>query len=105
MHFSTRVDYRSWLSFRTHFASPDRMVVMQVVAANIFGGFVIHCWRYFLANQFCQWRLAGIVTNQINSIPEDGQVAPFRIAQISGVNFECREWISIRQLHTAARER
>src|SRR6185295_2793521 len=100
-----RVNHSGRVRLRAHFASPDGMVVMHVVASNIFRGPVIHCWRYFLSYQFCQWRLTGIMTYQLNSIPEDGEVAPLGIAEISSVNFEGREWIGARQLHTAARER
>src|SRR5512134_3912568 len=102
MHFSPRVYYGGRIRLRAHFAGPNRMVVMQIVTPDISGSLVINGRQNFLSNQFRQRRLAGIVTHQLDPIPEDGKVTPIRVAEISSVDLEGREGIGTRQSHAAA---
>src|SRR5215212_4791640 len=98
MHFSTSVNDRAWIRLWAHFAGANRVIIMHIIASNIFGSFVRNGRRDFLTDQAYQRRLAGIITNLLDSIPEDRHVATFGIAEISRINLQGGEWIQTRQL-------
>ncbi len=75
------------------------MIVVHIIASNIFGSFVLNGWGDFLSNQAGKRRLTGILTNLLDCIPKDRQVASFRIAEISCINLEGGEWIGTCQLY------